>query len=96
MLDGRATRNRRFVDLARARGPKARWVPEGRWVEDGPMATASGVAAGTGMALAVVARLYGRGAAEQIAALTEYEWQSDPARDPFAKYLNQGKLAPEF
>jgi hypothetical protein len=48
------------------------------------------------MALAVVARLYGRAVAEQIAALTEYEWQSDPTRDPFAKYLNQGQLAPEL
>jgi transcriptional regulator GlxA family with amidase domain len=60
------------------------------------MVTASGVSAGTDMALAMVARLHGRGVAEQIAELTEYEWQSDPARDPFAKFLNQGKLAPEL
>jgi hypothetical protein len=48
------------------------------------------------MALGVIARLHGRHVAEQIAALTEYEWQSDSARDPFAKFLNQGKLAVEF
>jgi transcriptional regulator GlxA family with amidase domain len=97
LLDGRrATSNKQFFDLAKQQGPKVDWVPEARWVEDGPMVTASGVSAGTDMALAVVARLFGRGVAEQIAALTEYEWQSDPARDPFAKYLNQGKLAPEI
>jgi transcriptional regulator GlxA family with amidase domain len=60
------------------------------------MVTASGVSAGTDMALAVVARLFGRGVAVQIATLTEYEWQSDPTRDSFAKYLNQGKLAPDI
>jgi transcriptional regulator GlxA family with amidase domain len=97
LLDGRrATSNKQFFDLAKQQGPKVEWVPEARWVEDGPMVTASGVSAGTDMALAVVARLYGRAVAEQIAALTEYEWQSDPTRDPFAKYLNQGQLAPEL
>jgi transcriptional regulator GlxA family with amidase domain len=97
LLDGRrATSNKQFFDLARQQGPKVEWVPEARWVEDGPMVTASGVSAGTDMALAVVARLFGRGVAEQVAALTEYEWQSDPARDPFAKYLNRGQLAPEL
>ena len=97
LLDGRrATSNKQFFDLVRQQGPKVRWVPEARWVEDGPLVTASGVSAGTDMALAVVARLYGRAVAEQIAALTEYEWQSDPARDPFAKYLNRGQLAPEL
>jgi transcriptional regulator GlxA family with amidase domain len=97
LLDGRrATSNKQFFDLARAQGPKVEWTEEARWVEDGPMVTASGVSAGTDMALAVVARLYGRPVAEQIAALTEYEWQSDPSRDPFARFLNQGQLAPEL
>ena len=97
LLDGRrATSNKQFFDLARAQGPKVQWVEAARWVEDGKFVTASGVSAGTDMALAVIARLYGRPVAEQIAALTEYEWQSDSTRDPFAKYLNQGKLAPEL
>jgi transcriptional regulator GlxA family with amidase domain len=97
LLDGRrATSNKQFFDLARAQGPNVRWVPEARWVEDGPLVTASGVSAGIDMALAVIAKLHGRGAAEQIAELTEYVWQSDPARDPFTKYLNQGRLAPEL
>lgn len=97
LLDGRrATSNKQFFALARSQGPKVLWVEAARWVEDGKFVTASGVSAGTDMALAVVARLHGRDIAEQIAALTEYEWQSDPDRDPFAKYLNQAKLAPNW
>jgi transcriptional regulator GlxA family with amidase domain len=65
-------------------------VERARWVEDGPFVTSSGVSAGTDMALAVISRLYGREIAERIADLTEYEWQSDPDRDPFARFLNQG------
>ena len=97
LLDGRrATTNKQFFDLVRQQGPKVRWVEQARWVEDGPMVTASGVSAGTDMALAVVARLFGRRVAEQIAELTEYAWQSEPAHDPFAKFLNQRRLAPDF
>jgi transcriptional regulator GlxA family with amidase domain len=93
LLDGRrATSNKQFFDLARQQGPKVQWVEEARWVEDGKFVTASGVSAGTDMELGVIAGLYGRNVAEQIAALTEYEWQSDPTRDPFARFLNQGKL----
>ncbi len=95
LLDGRrATSNKMFFDLARSQGAKVEWVTEARWVEDGPWVTSSGVSAGTDMALAVIARLYGRERAERIATYTEYEWHSDPSRDPFAKYLNQGRLDP--
>ncbi len=91
LLDGRrATSNKQFFDLARSQGPAVNWVEEARWVEDGPFATSSGVSAGTDMALAVIARLYGRSAAQQIADWTEYEWQSDPSRDAFVRFLNQG------
>ena len=44
------------------------------------------------MALAVIAKLYGKEIAQQVAESTEYEWQQDSTRDPFAKFLNQGKL----
>jgi len=95
LLDGRrATSNKMFFDFARSQGAKVEWVTEARWVEDGPWVTSSGVSAGTDMALAVIARLYGRERAERIAVYTEYEWHSDPTRDPFAKYLNQGRLDP--
>ena len=91
-LDGRkATSNKLYFDLARAQGPQVDWVEEARWVEDGPFVTASGVSAGTDMALSVIARHFGAERAEKIAILTEYEWSKDPARDPFAVYLNKAE-----
>jgi putative intracellular protease/amidase len=91
LLDGRrATSNKQFFDLARSQGPAVDWVEKARWVEDGPFTTSSGVSAGMDMALAVIARLYGRSAAQQIADSTEYDWQSDSNRDPFVRFLNQG------
>jgi transcriptional regulator GlxA family with amidase domain len=93
LLDGRrATSNKQLFKHATVQSSRVRWVPEARWVEDGPYVTSSGISAGTDMALAVIARLYGRARAEQIAALAEYAWQSDPARDLFHQYLNQGDL----
>ena len=91
LLDGRrATSNKQFFDLARAQGPAVKWVEQARWVEDGPFATSSGVSAGTDMALAVVAKLYGKEMAQEIAESTEYEWQQDSTRDPFVRFLNKG------
>ena len=90
LLDGRrATSNKMVFDFARSQGEKVDWVEEARWVEDGPFVTSSGVSAGTDMALSVIARLFGRERADAIANLTEYEWQSDPGRDPFHRFLNQ-------
>lgn len=91
LLDGRrATSNKMFFMMAASQSDKVEWVPEARWVEDGPFATSSGVSAGTDMALGVIANLYGKDRARQIAEFTEYEWQADPARDPFVRFLNQG------
>jgi len=93
LLDGRcATSNKQYFSLATNQSAKVKWIAEARWVEDGPFATSSGVSAGTDMALGIIARLYGRERAQLIANLTEYEWQDDPNRDPFYKFLNQGKL----
>jgi transcriptional regulator GlxA family with amidase domain len=94
LLDGRrATSNKQFFDLARAQGAAVKWVEQARWVEDGPFATSSGVSAGTDMALAVIARLYGKEIAQQITESTEYEWQQDSTRDPFVRLLNKGDAA---
>ena len=91
VLDGlRATSNKQFFAFAESQSNKVRWIEEARWVEDGATATSSGVSAGTDMALGIIARLYGRERADEVAARTEYEWQSDPTRDPFVKYLNRG------
>jgi putative intracellular protease/amidase len=90
LLDGRrATSNKQWFDLARMQSANVNWVTEARWVEDGPFATSSGVSAGADMALAVIARLYGKAKADEIAEATEYEWHTDATRDPFVKFLNK-------
>jgi transcriptional regulator GlxA family with amidase domain len=97
LLDGlRATTNKQFFTMTCASGPKTQWVPEARWVEDGALVTSSGVSAGMDMALAMIAKLWGASVAQQIADVTEYEWQTDPARDPFTKFLDKGKFLPEL
>ena len=93
LLDGRrATSNKQFFSLATSQSDKVKWIAEASWVEDGPFATSSGVSAGIDMALAIIARLFGRERAQLIANLTEYVWQDDSNRDPFYKFLNQGKV----
>jgi transcriptional regulator GlxA family with amidase domain len=93
LLDGRrATSNKQFFDLARAQSAAVTWVEQARWVEDGPFATSSGVSAGTDMALAVIAKIYGKQMAQEIADATEYEWQQDSTRDPFTRFLNKGDV----
>jgi len=93
LLDGRrATSNKQFFELARAQGAAVNWVEQARWVDDGPFATSSGVSAGTDMALAVIAKLYGKEIAQEIAESTEYEWQQDSTRDPFVRFLNKGDV----
>lgn len=90
LLDGRrATSNKQWFDLARMQSANVDWVTEARWVEDGTFATSSGVSAGIDMALAVIARLYGRAKAQEIAEATEYEWHTDATRDPFVQFLNK-------
>lgn len=86
LLDGRrATTNKKDYRATIPFGPKVNWVPEARWVEDGKFFTSSGVSAGMDMSLAVMERLFGKVAAENIAVGTEYEWHRDSQRDPFAK-----------
>ena len=95
LLDGRrATSNKMYFQLARSQSDRVEWVTAARWVEDGPFATSSGVSAGTDMALAMIARLYGRERAERIAIQTEYTWHRDADSDPFASFLDQGVAPP--
>ncbi|MEM9604616.1 MAG: DJ-1/PfpI family protein [Pseudomonadota bacterium] len=85
LLDGRrATTNKLDFNATVHHGPATHWIKQARWVEDGKFFTSSGVSAGMDMALAVMARLYGREAADAIAVGTEYEWHRDPSWDPFA------------
>lgn len=92
LLDGRrATSNKLYFQLAVSQSDAVDWVTDARWVEDGPFVTSSGVSAGTDMSLAVIAKLFGRKRAEQVAVITEYEWAEDPTRDPFTQYLNRAE-----
>jgi transcriptional regulator GlxA family with amidase domain len=89
LLDGRrATSNKQFFELARAQSDRVHWVEAARWVDDGPVVTSSGVSAGMDMALALIERLFGAEAAEQVAVGTEYTRHRDADRDPFVAHLN--------
>jgi monoamine oxidase len=44
------------------------------------------------MALAVIQRLFGSEAAQNVVNYTEYQWHQDAAADPFESLLNQGQL----
>jgi len=90
LLDGlRATSNKQFFELARSQSDRVQWVERARWVDAGQFVTSSGVSAGTDMALALIARLVGQQAAEQVAAAAEYTWHRDADSDPFADQLNE-------
>jgi transcriptional regulator GlxA family with amidase domain len=94
VLNGRcATSNTQFFSFAARQSDKVHWLEKARRVEDGKVATSSGVSAGIDMARALIARLYGQDRAEQIAALTEYEWHQESTWDPFVKDLNQGEVS---
>lgn len=80
----KATSNKAFFSLAVEQDPDVEWIPKARWVEDGKLLTSSGVSAGTDMALGLVAKLYGKPRAQQLARSLEYEWHEDASNDPFA------------
>lgn len=85
LLDGRrATTNKKDYTATIPFGPDVDWVPQARWVEDGKFFTSSGVSAGIDMSLAVMSKMFGEEAAENIAIGTEYDWHRDPKWDPFA------------
>ena len=79
--------------MATQEGNQVEWVSKARWVKDGSFYTSSGVSAGMDMSLAVIASLYGKEKALDIANNAEYVWNQDPDDDPFHQYLN--KLSPE-
>jgi putative intracellular protease/amidase/Cu/Ag efflux protein CusF len=80
----RATSNKRAFQWAVAQDRNVHWVHEARWIEDGKYTTSSGVSAGIDLSLGIVASLFGRAAAVTIAQNTEYVWNDDPTKDPFA------------
>jgi putative intracellular protease/amidase len=93
LLDGlAATTNKMFFELARSQSDQVDWQEAARWVDAGRYVTSSGVSAGTDMALAVIQRLFGQEAAQNVVNYTEYQWHQDAAKDPFESLLNQGQL----
>ena len=93
LLDGlAATTNKMFFELARSQSDQVDWQEAARWVDAGRYVTSSGVSAGTDMALAVIQRLFGPEAAQNVVNYTEYQWHQDAAKVPFESLLNQGQL----
>jgi len=89
LLDGhKATTNKRAFQFVKAAVPSVGWVAQARWIEDNKYFTSSGISAGMDMALAVIARQYGREKAVEIANRAEYEWHEDSSWDPFAAALS--------
>jgi putative intracellular protease/amidase len=92
LLDGlQATTNKKAFDWVSSQGPEVVWMEEGRWVDTGKFATSSGVSAGTDLALALIAQLFDRATAEQVARNTEYVWNDDPGNDPFARTATEAQ-----
>lgn len=93
LLDGlAATTNKMFFELARSQSDQVDWQEAARWVDAGRYVTSSGVSAGTDMALAVIQRLLGAEAAQNVVNYTEYQWHSEAGVDPFESLLNKGQL----
>jgi transcriptional regulator GlxA family with amidase domain len=86
LLDGRkATTNKKSFKWVTSQGEKVNWVAQARWVEDEKYFTSSGVSAGMDMALALIEKIFDHETAINVANAAEYEWNSDPHHDPFAK-----------
>ena len=93
LLDGlAATTNKMFFELARSQSDQVDWQEAARWVDAGRYVTSSGVSAGTDMALAVIQRLFGPEAAQNVVNYTEYQWHTEASIDPFESLLNKGQL----
>jgi putative intracellular protease/amidase len=85
LLDSRsATSNKRAFEWVKNNGKNVKWKDKARWVADEKYYTASGVSAGIDMALGFICDRFGRGEADEIAKIMEYEWHSDRNDDPFA------------
>lgn len=73
LLDGRnATTNRNAYDRFEKTFPRVKLVRGVRFVDEGNVASATGLTAGIDLALHIVRRFYGAGAAAQVAAYEEW------------------------
>ncbi len=86
LLDGKvATSNKRAFDWVTSTRQQVEWKGKARWTVDGKYYTSSGISAGMDMSLGFVSDVIGREYAERIAIEMEYEWNSNPENDIFAK-----------
>lgn len=86
LLDGRvATSNKRAFDWVKSTRNAVTWRGKARWTVDSRYYTSSGISAGMDMTLGFVNDLLGPECAERIAKEMEYEWNSDPDNDKFAR-----------
>ena len=85
LMDGRrATSNKKAFQWVRSTADRVLWQSRARWVADGKFYTSSGVTAGIDMALGFLRDVYGEEVSRTLARNTEYIWNDDSARDPFA------------
>lgn len=85
ILDGvNATTNKMAYDWVTSLSKNVNWQPSARWVDDGKYLTSSGVSAGTDAALFYIAQLRGKTEAKRIERLTEYHWNDEASKDPYA------------
>ncbi len=85
LLDNvRATSNKLAFDWVTSQGPQVNWIRQARWVEEGKFFTSSGISAGIDMALGLIAHVFDRETALQVAHRAEYVWNENRDIDPFA------------
>lgn len=85
LLDGKkATTNKMSFAMVESTVPAVQWQKSARWVVDGRYYTSSGVSAGMDMAVGFIDDHYGKERADYVLRYTEYLWNADKNKDPFA------------
>ncbi len=93
LLDGlTATTTAGRIDQLAAEFPKVRVVRDRRYVDNGRIITTAGLSSGIDGALHVVERLFGRGTAQDVALMVEYDWRPDSG---FARAAMADRLIPD-
>jgi CubicO group peptidase (beta-lactamase class C family)/putative intracellular protease/amidase len=94
LLDGQAaTTFHKSLDRLARSAPKTRVVRDQRFVDNGKVITTAGLSSGIDGALHLVAKIKGKGAAQQTALGLEYQWQPD---SPYARAALADRYLPHF
>ncbi len=93
LLDGlTATTTAGRIDQLAAEFPKVRVVRDQRYVDNGRIITTAGLSSGIDGALHVVERLFGKGTAQDVALMIEYDWRPGSG---FARAAMADRLIPD-